>query len=81
MKTLYSTHPHFVRCIIPNELKTPGKNGNNPSQPDMTSEIFSMVCFYDILTCQALECYNEVFIDTLLPRPSEPVLTLFLTSP
>nr|3I5F_A Chain A, Myosin heavy chain isoform A [Doryteuthis pealeii]3I5G_A Chain A, Myosin heavy chain isoform A [Doryteuthis pealeii]3I5H_A Chain A, Myosin heavy chain isoform A [Doryteuthis pealeii]3I5I_A Chain A, Myosin heavy chain isoform A [Doryteuthis pealeii] len=24
MKNLYSTHPHFVRCIIPNELKTPG---------------------------------------------------------
>ncbi|XP_045214005.2 myosin heavy chain, striated muscle-like isoform X1 [Mercenaria mercenaria] len=24
MKNLYTTHPHFVRCIIPNELKTPG---------------------------------------------------------
>ena len=24
MKSLYSTHPHFVRCIIPNEFKTPG---------------------------------------------------------
>ncbi|CAG2223442.1 MYH6_7 [Mytilus edulis] len=24
MKNLYSTHPHFVRCIIPNELKQPG---------------------------------------------------------
>merc|ERR1711879_592674 len=24
MKSLYSTHPHFVRCIIPNEKKTPG---------------------------------------------------------
>merc|ERR1712012_306356 len=24
MKTLYATHPHFVRCIIPNEVKTPG---------------------------------------------------------
>ncbi|KAH3748228.1 hypothetical protein DPMN_182666 [Dreissena polymorpha] len=24
MKNLYNTHPHFVRCIIPNELKTPG---------------------------------------------------------
>merc|ERR1712168_426511 len=24
MVTLYTTHPHFVRCIIPNEIKTPG---------------------------------------------------------
>ncbi|KAK7097804.1 myosin heavy chain, striated muscle-like [Littorina saxatilis] len=24
MKNLYSTHPHFVRCLIPNELKEPG---------------------------------------------------------
>merc|ERR1719228_2835096 len=25
MKNLYSTHPHFVRCIIPNEHKQPGE--------------------------------------------------------
>ena len=25
MTNLRSTHPHFVRCIIPNETKTPGK--------------------------------------------------------
>ena len=24
MKNLYSTHPHFVRCIIPNEKKESG---------------------------------------------------------
>jgi len=24
MNTLDATHPHFVRCIIPNELKTGG---------------------------------------------------------
>lgn len=25
MTNLRSTHPHFVRCLIPNESKTPGK--------------------------------------------------------
>lgn len=25
MSNLRTTHPHFVRCIIPNETKTPGK--------------------------------------------------------
>lgn len=25
MTNLRSTHPHFVRCLIPNETKTPGK--------------------------------------------------------
>lgn len=24
MKTLHSTQPHFIRCIIPNETKSPG---------------------------------------------------------
>uniref|UniRef100_A0A8C4SGT1 Myosin-7 n=1 Tax=Erpetoichthys calabaricus TaxID=27687 RepID=A0A8C4SGT1_ERPCA len=28
MTNLRSTHPHFVRCIIPNETKTPGKMDN-----------------------------------------------------
>ena len=26
MTNLRSTHPHFVRCLIPNESKTPGKD-------------------------------------------------------
>jgi myosin heavy subunit len=29
MTNLRSTHPHFVRCIIPNETKTPGKKFQN----------------------------------------------------
>nr|XP_043871785.1 myosin heavy chain, fast skeletal muscle-like isoform X2 [Solea senegalensis] len=28
MTNLRSTHPHFVRCLIPNETKTPGKMEN-----------------------------------------------------
>ena len=28
MKNLYSTHPHFVRCIIPNEFKQPGESSS-----------------------------------------------------
>lgn len=28
MTNLRSTAPHFVRCIIPNETKTPGKNSS-----------------------------------------------------
>ncbi|XP_063288744.1 myosin-4-like [Pelobates fuscus] len=29
MSTLRSTHPHFVRCLIPNETKTPGTMENH----------------------------------------------------
>ncbi|XP_077590532.1 myosin-1-like [Stigmatopora nigra] len=29
MTNLRSTHPHFVRCLIPNEVKTPGIMDNN----------------------------------------------------
>ncbi len=29
MKTLDATYPHFVRCIIPNEIKTGGFNKKN----------------------------------------------------
>ena len=28
MATLKTTHPHFVRCIIPNEFKEPGNSAN-----------------------------------------------------
>ena len=28
MTNLRSTHPHFVRCLIPNESKTPGRFEN-----------------------------------------------------
>ncbi|KAF3813573.1 hypothetical protein GH733_018726 [Mirounga leonina] len=30
MTSLRSTHPHFVRCLIPNETKTPGTGSSTP---------------------------------------------------
>ncbi|CAI9565974.1 unnamed protein product, partial [Staurois parvus] len=29
MTNLKTTHPHFVRCLIPNETKTPGEMDNH----------------------------------------------------
>lgn len=29
MTNLRSTHPHFVRCLIPNESKTPGQTSQH----------------------------------------------------
>ncbi|XP_065591173.1 myosin heavy chain, skeletal muscle, adult-like isoform X1 [Cyrtonyx montezumae] len=39
MTNLRSTHPHFVRCIIPNETKTPGK------RPAYGQPSVSLLCF------------------------------------
>lgn len=33
MKTLNATHPHFIRCIVPNETKSPGESGDDLSVP------------------------------------------------
>lgn len=38
MTTLRCTAPHFVRCIIPNELKQPGK-----LPPPLTTQEFQKV--------------------------------------
>ena len=35
MKNLYTTHPHFVRCIIPNELKQTGAERPSTHFPDL----------------------------------------------
>lgn len=37
MANLRSTQPHFVRCIIPNESKNPGKNMKNNPNPGYAS--------------------------------------------
>ena len=34
MTNLRSTHPHFVRCLIPNESKTPGHTPHPPHRVD-----------------------------------------------
>lgn len=44
MANLRSTHPHFVRCLIPNETKTPGKHTRTPEgeqSPTGTSGVLS----------------------------------------
>ncbi|XP_059720458.1 myosin-1B-like isoform X1 [Haemorhous mexicanus] len=41
MTNLRSTHPHFVRCIIPNETKTPGKS---PKLKDPCSDASIPLC-------------------------------------
>ncbi|KAF2981458.1 hypothetical protein EK904_000664 [Melospiza melodia maxima] len=41
MTNLRSTHPHFVRCIIPNETKTPGKK---PKMKDPGSDTSIPLC-------------------------------------
>ncbi|XP_053850834.1 myosin-1B-like isoform X1 [Vidua macroura] len=53
MTNLRSTHPHFVRCIIPNETKTPGKN---PKQKDPCSDTSIPLCtaVWAIHLCSAL---------------------------
>ena len=43
MKNLYTTHPHFVRCIIPNELKQPGKQ-DRMSYPNSVHHPVDKVC-------------------------------------
>ena len=41
MKTLGSTHPHFVRCIIPNEMKTGGKYFFRKNMSESLPKIFT----------------------------------------
>ena len=44
MRTLNATHPHFIRCIVPNETKSPGKLCN--SLPDSVfPPSFNLNCF------------------------------------
>ena len=56
MTNLRSTHPHFVRCLIPNESKTPGTVSTNKC----------VYCLGQDMTCQSLihqtNYIDDVFI-------------------
>uniref|UniRef100_A0AAQ4S674 Myosin, heavy chain b n=1 Tax=Gasterosteus aculeatus aculeatus TaxID=481459 RepID=A0AAQ4S674_GASAC len=44
MTNLRCTHPHFVRCLIPNESKTPGKpHGELPGHPPDLQERYKVL--------------------------------------
>jgi myosin heavy chain 6/7 len=40
MATLRSTQPHFVRCIIPNELKQPGVIDSHLVMHQLTATVY-----------------------------------------
>ena len=49
MKNLYSTHPHFVRCIIPNELKQPGKYASFPLSQNNIDKANKVFTFFQLV--------------------------------
>lgn len=66
MTTLRSTQPHFVRCIIPNELKQPGKyqHLSNPPRKCLTCQISCV----KIKAIESLVKYNLTYSPCYLQK-------------
>ena len=63
MSNLHSTHPHFVRCIIPNEIK---KSGHSDS-PLIMHQLTCNGVLEGIRICQ-LGLPNKVTLEGLVDR-------------
>lgn len=66
MTNLRSTHPHFVRCLIPNESKTPGTTQPLPVQQQLdlccltlTSLQVSWTIAWSFTSYAATACWRE----------------------
>ena len=56
MASLHSTHPHFVRCIIPNEIKKSGHTDaplvmHQLNCNGVLEGVFARVCFARLCFC------------------------------
>lgn len=65
MTNLRSTHPHFVRCLIPNESKTPGSTCHHaglqqldPCWLTLTSLQVSWTITWSFTNCAATACWR-----------------------
>lgn len=66
MTNLRSTHPHFVRCLIPNESKTPGTTQPRSVQQQvepccltLASLQVSWTITWSSTSCAATACWRE----------------------
>ena len=75
MSNLRSTHPHFVRCIIPNETKTPGKTNRSICRHTSLESDTEMVSIP-----MRERCLNAVRVLPNMPHLLHPWVVLFWKS-